>query len=178
MEEIIEVTHFEFREPNPIALEENVCEMYVPVWMIADIYINGKNLILHLYGYEDEKQLYEDIVGATIPSMLRDFYYEPHKVKTAWLYECSGCYRCYTVETDVYFLSNLVVWRYFHFPYSVKKTVLIFPLEVYLKGYETLKELAKAIGIDPEEVLKKKLLSTKRLKIWKNSNIKWKDSSI
>jgi len=154
MEEIIEVYNFEFREPNPKALAESVDERYVPIHEIADIYINGKNLILFLYDYKNEKHLYEDIVGATIPSMLKDFCYEPYKVKTAWLYECSGCYRCYPIETDVYFLSTFVVWRYFYFPYKVRKTVLVFPLEVYLKGYETLKKVARSVGIDPEKVLK------------------------
>ncbi len=143
MEEIIEVISLEFKEPNPIALEESVDERIVPIHEIADIYINGENLLTYLYGYTEEKLLYEDVVGAIIRAMLRDFHYEPYKVKTAWLYDCSSCYRCYTIETDVYFLSHFVIWRYFYFPYSVKKTVLIFPLEVYLKGYETLKELAR-----------------------------------
>ncbi|NPB04822.1 MAG: hypothetical protein GXO08_00340 [Aquificae bacterium] len=163
MDELIEVKSLEFCEPSAAALEKSVDERFVPTHLIADVCVNGRNLISLLYGVEGDENLYEEVVGAAVSSLLWELKFEPGKVKTVRLYDCSSCYRCYPIETDAYFLSRSVVWRYFHFPYSVRKTVLIFPKEVYLKGYETLRKLARRKGLKPPD-LEKVRLNLKTLK--------------
>ena len=63
MERFIEVEQFEFKKIPPLANEE-VDERIVPIDWIADIYINGKNLICEITACGRGINPYEDLIGS------------------------------------------------------------------------------------------------------------------
>jgi hypothetical protein len=153
MERFIEVKHFEFKKVSPLAYE-GVDERIVPLEWIVDIYINRRNLICEVTACGKEINPYEDLIGSAVPYFLELLKYKYRRVRTVELYNCSGCYQCYPVSTDVYFYKHFVVWRYLLYPYRVRKVNFIFPLEVYLQGYKTLLGLAKEMNIDLKKVFR------------------------